>query len=133
MGPAVFFFFFLRAPSTAAVSIDARTAWLSDGRFTTFSLPRDGTTARGAFFGQNPRSMFAAIWAAVGSTASALSPPRRARVGRERGQVAVHGSRPILFEKSPKGVVVSELPQEHIRKWKQEGAIARIHRCDILT
>lgn len=48
-----------------------------------FFLTRpDGTTAAERFFGQKPRSMFAAILAAVELPPAALSPPRRAERGR---------------------------------------------------
>jgi hypothetical protein len=44
-----------------------------------FFLTRpDGTTAAERFFGQKPRSMFAAILAAVELPPAPLSPPRRA-------------------------------------------------------
>ena len=44
-----------------------------------FFLPRaDGTTAAERFFGQKPRSMFAAILASVDLPPAPLSPPRRA-------------------------------------------------------
>ena len=44
-----------------------------------FFLPRsDGTTAAERFFGQKPRSMFAAILASVELAPAPLSPPRKA-------------------------------------------------------
>jgi Family of unknown function (DUF6399)/helix-turn-helix, Psq domain len=44
-----------------------------------FFLTRaDGTTAAERFFGQKPRSLFAAIWASVALPPAPLSPPRRA-------------------------------------------------------
>jgi hypothetical protein len=45
-----------------------------------FFLTRpDGTTAAERFFGQKPRSMFAAILGAVNVPPAPLSPPRRAQ------------------------------------------------------
>src|SRR4029453_9432217 len=57
-----------------------------------FFLPRaDGTTAAERFFGQKPRSMFAAILASVDLPPAPLSPPRRAE-GKTGGEVA----RPVI-------------------------------------
>ncbi len=54
-----------------------------------FFLTRpDGTTAAERFFGQKPRSMFAAILGAVNVPPAPLSPPRRARSKPKRPQVA---------------------------------------------
>jgi hypothetical protein len=43
-----------------------------------FRTCADGTTAAERFFGQQPRSMFAAIWQSVALPPAPLSPPRRA-------------------------------------------------------
>jgi Family of unknown function (DUF6399) len=51
-----------------------------------FFLPRpDGTTAAARFFGQKPRSMFAAILASVEIPPIPLSPPQRAVGEAKRG------------------------------------------------
>jgi hypothetical protein len=56
-----------------------------------FFLTRpDGTTAAERFFGQKPRSMFAAVFASVEIPPAPLSPPRRA-VG-ETGEYRVAGA-----------------------------------------
>jgi hypothetical protein len=64
-------------PSTARTR-PPQKAGMSDGDAQLFLTRTDGTTAAERFFGQQPRSMFAAIWASVALPPAPLSPPRRA-------------------------------------------------------
>ena len=67
----------LRNHQLRGLDLPRKRAWLTAVH--NFFLTRpDGTTAAERFFGQKPRSMFAAILASVEIPPTPLSPPRRA-------------------------------------------------------